>query len=236
VPGLRVFDEAAAVVKPVPRANFDGRIAQLRALVAAGQYPNIPQTSKEHAGLSGWLGKQRQKYRKGTLKPERLASLRVVPGLTGFDEAAAVVKPRVILEFDVRIAQLRALVADGQDPNLSSRSTEHAGLGGWLKQQREALRKGALKPERLAKLRTLPGLCVFDDAAVAKPRVNFDGRIAQLRALLAAGQDPNIPQTSKEHAGLGCWLHNERHAHRKGTLLPQRLAQLRAVPGLRGFN
>jgi hypothetical protein len=63
----------------------------------------------------------------------------VVPGLTGFDEAAAVVKLRT--RFDERIVQLRALVAAGQDPHLprAARNTLDS-VAGWLISARRTAR------------------------------------------------------------------------------------------------
>ncbi len=97
-----------------------------------------------------------------------------------------------------------------------------------------AHRKGTLKPDCLSKLRKVPGLRGFD--AVAKLRTGFYGRVAQLQALVTAGQDPNLPSRSKKHDGLGGWLSQQRCAHRKHPLKPERLAALHAVPGLRGFE
>jgi hypothetical protein len=63
----------------------------------------------------------------------------------------------------------------------------------------------------------------------------FGERIAQLHALVASGHGAHVPQ-STEHAGLGVWLAQQREAHRNGSLMPERVANLRAVPGLRGFE
>ena len=68
------------------------------------------------------------------------------------------------------------------------------------------------------------------------PAPSFQQHIAQLMALVAAGRDPNVSASSEEYAVLGKWLAHQRKAFRSGKLAASRLAQLRSVAGLRGFQ
>ncbi len=208
------------------------RFGQLRAIADTGGDANISQGSTEHKQLGIWLHNQRKLHRSGKLSPERLAQLRSLPGLRGFDGA-----PVDRVGWNERFTQLEAIVRTGGDANIPEGSTEHKQLGKWLSHQRSWHRSGRLLPERLAQLRTVRGLRGFDGAHVERvERVGWDDRFTQLEAIVRTGGDANIPLRSTEHKQLGNWLRRQRSLHRSGKLLPERLAKLRSVTGLDGFD
>ena len=82
VPRLSGFAESD---RDKAQVVFEDRVGQLHAIVDAGGNPNVPGRDTAHAGLGGWLRKQRYAFHKGKLSGERLEKLRAVPGLKGFD-------------------------------------------------------------------------------------------------------------------------------------------------------
>ncbi len=99
-------------------------------------------------------------------------------------------------------------------------------LGSWVTTQRTLFRRGTLEPERRARLQAVPGWTWTpqDDA--------WDEGFAKLESFVKRNGHGRVPQQWREDDyRLGEWVINQRAQFQRGTLDPERRAQLEAVPG-----
>jgi hypothetical protein len=96
-------------------------------------------------------------------------------------------------------------------------------LGQWIGVQRLAHGKGQLSSERVAALESL-GM-VWD-----AQEESFQQGLAALRTYVAREGHARVPKTYREgDLRLGAWINQQRVAHGKGQLAPERMAALEAL-------
>jgi hypothetical protein len=110
----------------------------------------------------------------------------------------------------------------------------------WLRNQRSSLRNGVLLREKILKLdQALPGWSSVAPGgfrASSHGQRSWNKRLEQLIEYWHRyGKNPVLgPSGSPEENTLSRWLAVQRHALKKGTLYPERVAQLdKLVPGWR---
>ena len=135
---------------------------------------------------------------------------------------------------------VRFLDQQNRSPSQYAEEPSERVLFYWLRNQRSSLRNGVLLPERISKLnQALPGWSSvapggFRDSSIGKS--SWENRLEQLvDHWHRYGRNPVMnPSGSPEEYALGKWLAAQRYALKKGTLRPDREAQLdRVVPGWR---
>jgi hypothetical protein len=100
----------------------------------------VPHVYQADPALRRWVSVQRRALKKGTLKPDLVARL---------DRIGFQVDP-LIEKWNEKFSKLEAYHASNGHCNVPR---YHAGsLGRWVRYQREALKKGTLKPDRVARL------------------------------------------------------------------------------------
>jgi hypothetical protein len=103
------------------------------------------------------------------------------------------------------------------------------GLGQWLNTQRHFKRKGKLLPDREAKLQSLvdQGKLLWDmESGGSGYDFSWNNFFKRLLDYGTYFHHYNVPNS---HSGLGQWLSTQKIAKRKGTLPPEREAQLQAL-------
>jgi len=86
--------------------------------------------------------------KKGTIPPERVASLEAVPGWVWDPLGAA---------WDASYGHLCAYVEEHQKQPAQSTTYRGVKLGTWVSRQRAVKKKGTMSPEREASLEAIPG-------------------------------------------------------------------------------
>ena len=100
--------------------------------------------------LGQWVNKQRRQYKRGVLRPERVARLEAVPGWVWNEHDAL---------WEEAYEALLAYVSRGGSVETVPPSTVENGirLGRWVAKQRGAGRAGRLEADRVRRLELVPG-------------------------------------------------------------------------------
>jgi hypothetical protein len=111
-----------------------------------------------------------------------------------------------------------------RSPSPTSKETEEKRAGQWQRNQRTAKKNGTMSTERSAELEAIPGW-EWDSDTWEEQRNNWITQYEKLQ------RSPS--QTSKEtdEKRAGQWQHNQRVAKKNGTMSPERVAELEAIPG-----
>jgi hypothetical protein len=170
--------------------------------------------------LGGWVNVQRTGHMRGKLSNERKHRLEQLPGWAWKRHDALWERSCAALaEYSKKTGLARP-----------SRDAEQNGIrvGVWASLQRSAYRKNKLSPERAERLMALPGWeWEPHDAAWSR---TYD----LLRAYAAqAGHSCPSSGTVIEGVPIGSWVDVQRQQRRGGTLHPDRVRALEALPGWR---
>ncbi len=204
------------------RVRWEEGFAQLQVYLAANNNPrvNADFTTDRGYRLGGWTSHQREAYAKGALSSERTARLEALPGW---------IWSSVGDRWEEGFAHLEAFFKrEGNALMSSSYNTDGGyGLGGWTSHQREAYAKGALSPERTARLEALPGW-TWDTLAE-----QWEEGFANLQAFVAQKGHSRVPGGFKADDGyrLGQWLSVQRKAYSRRTMKSGRAERLEAFAG-----
>lgn len=186
---------------------------KLAELHAAGRDANVPLRFETRGGrkLGSWLIDQRRSKRAGRLSIERIAKLESI-GVWWEDPA-----------WETALAQLTAHRDLGHDANvsLSFVSPDGAKLGQWLAVQRREKKKGKISADRVARLEAL-GIWWSENEA-------WDNNFDLLVDTLATGASVPPKFVTQHGIKLGSWMARQREANKNGTLIPERVAKLRAL-------
>ncbi len=116
---------------------------------------------------------------------------------------------------------------------------EDAALGGWVRTQRAARRKGKLGPECLQRLEAVGFAWNVKSEPAPRPRSNrpprpriaglWEIRFAQLAAFRERFGHCRVPRAWREVPGLGNWTRTQRAVRRKGQLKPERIRRLEGI-------
>ena len=134
-------------------------------------------------------------------------------------------------DFITNIELLKAYVAEhGSFPPRAYRDpTTNRLLGRWLAVRRDKYKKGDLSPGTEAALTEAFG---DDWKEPIHQQLPFEEVYDKLVAFMAeTGSMPVRSSKSEDGYLIGIWTKNRRADYRKGTLLPERIAQLEQIPG-----
>jgi superfamily II DNA or RNA helicase len=216
--GSHTVDLAAwreRIVISVVENTYDGwetNLVALRAYVAREGHARVPLRYQEGGlRLGKWIARQRDAHGKGKLAAKRVVAL----------SSLGMVWDHHMESFQQYFAALRVYVT--REGHARVPFTHREGglrLGEWIKTQRGVHGKGQLAAERVAHLDLLGMVWdPFDDA--------FQQNRAALRTYVAREGHARVPFAHREEElWLGAWISKQRGAHGKGTLSPERIADL----------
>jgi superfamily II DNA or RNA helicase len=184
-------------------AVWNKKFAELVAYKEANGHCNV---TTDNDSLSSWCVGLRQRYRTGRLGADKIAQLE---GLgfcwTPFTDV-----------WNKRIAELIAYKEAHGHCNVSADSGV---LGRWVANTRTNCKNGVLSSERIAQLDAI-GFCWNPLDTL------WDKMFTQLAAYKKANGNCDVPANS---SSLGNWCKKQRCDQKKGTLSPERIAQLDAL-------
>ena len=205
------------------------RFRQLkRWVLASARVPRLQTGSQMERKLGWWLAAARQSYIDGDLDQDRLSHLWAMPSVAEYFTMRRLPGGGV-LSWEDRFTSLQTwlMTQNGRLPTTRSNSAEERQLAIWLQNSCAKARKDQLHPERMAKLKEVPGL--RSRLISESPRLwvvwqrHFDSLIAWLRdhAKLPCGRSSNV----KERL-LAFWLHNNFVRAKEGDLAPEKKGRL----------
>lgn len=203
-------------------AAFTKGVRELKAFAVRTGHLRVPETFTSRTGyrLGTWLLNCRQRYRAGTLTPDRIAQLEEIRGWTWhpFEE-----------KFDRGLGTLRAFVSREHHARVPTSYVSAGGynLGSWIRTNRSEYRIGKLSKDRIAQLEAVPGWTwsPFDDA--------FRSGIGELLRFIARKHHARVPAQYKSPSGyrLGFWVAERREQYRSRAIPRVRLAELKRALG-----
>jgi len=143
--------EALGVTWDVLAYKFEEGLSALRRFREQIGHANVPATYKDPSigfALGKWVNNQRQAYRQGKLLPDRVAAL----------ETLGVAWSVLDDKFEEGLDALRRFWDGHGSVEVPKRHKDPStgfALGTWVKNQRQAYRKGKLSPDRVAALNAL---------------------------------------------------------------------------------
>jgi superfamily II DNA or RNA helicase len=169
--------------------------------------------------LGHWVRVQARTYHAGNLSPERRERLEALPGWVWRQRES---------KWDKCFRLFRAFVEDrGSTAVPRDHHEEGVGLLAWVKNQRRAFATGTIKPDRAAKLESLPGWSwnTHDDA--------WEEGLSHMEEYAKTSGNCLVAAlyVSPDGFGLGRWVNAQRVAHTKGKLRTDRRERLQAIPG-----
>ncbi|TVS77859.1 DEAD/DEAH box helicase [Mycobacterium helveticum] len=166
--------------------------------------------------LGNWVAVQRDRYRDGTLDPERARRLKVLPDWTWTPHGD---------QWEEGFTLLVAFVERTGHANVPySCTVDGYRLGAWVANQRS--RRHTLSRDRSERLEELTGW--EWDAVVAKWEEGYNRVLEYARR----NGDARIPFSyTVDGFKLGSWVNTQRTNHARGTLDPERAQRLRDLPG-----
>src|SRR5207237_6426274 len=117
-------------------ADWEIRIAELKAFKARHGHCDVPSTWKENPGLAGWVAQRRTFYRQGRMGQDQINFLEEM----GFTWSGFTSK------WERRVAQLIAYRETTGNCDIPLRYQENPVLGLWAQTVRRRFRKGKLSP------------------------------------------------------------------------------------------
>lgn len=218
-----------------------------RALDAVQSYVRVhgtadipPRARAEGFDIGHWVRSRRAEYHRGLLPPGRISTLEALPGWTWYPRRAsrgsaarptplvtATRKQRMDSVWKSGLRALAAWVTQHGTANPPRTAVINSfPLGRWVVRQREAHRAGLLPNSQASELQRIPGW-------------NWDPReqswhdgLARLRAYTAAHGSATPPQhLILDGFPLGRWTADRRRQHRLGTLPPDWITAMEALPG-----
>ncbi|MEO6787219.1 MAG: helicase associated domain-containing protein, partial [Chthoniobacteraceae bacterium] len=201
--------------------RWQGQFARLVKFRERFGHCRVPAKWREDTVLGGWVGNQRAFRKRGTLSAERVAQLESV----GFEWQLYSGYLRSPEErWEQMFARLLDYRREHGDTLVPPRFRGIKGLRRWVIAQR---RQGdALRPDWRERLEAIG----FRWGGIERSHdEQWALRLAQLLGFRQRFGHCRVPAKWKEDAALGGWVHNQRAFKKKGTLSPERIAQLEAV-------
>ncbi|AQT80275.1 hypothetical protein B1R94_14900 [Mycolicibacterium litorale] len=169
--------------------------------------------------LGAWVKKQRGIYNRGQLAAERERRLQELPGWSWdpFTE-----------QWEEGFRQLCDYVEQRGNALVPHTFDFHGfNLGSWVAVQRRKYALGTISPDRQVRLEELPGW------KWATLKDKWEDGFQQLAKYVDVNGDARVPRfhVTDEGYRLGPWINVQRNAFKAGTLDPERVRRLQALPG-----
>ena len=202
--------------------SFERGLSALNEWIKQGHSAAVPTSvsirlADEEFALGSWCSQQRQKFKRGELTESQANQLEALDGWV-WDPKDAI--------WEQHFEALRRYVNNNRAlPKRREVTEDGLKLGDWVSSSRAYIRRGMMRPDRIARLEALPYW--VDNAQDAK----FNQRLAVLRAYVEThGEQPG---SSREAAGvpIGRWVSKQRSLQAEGKLPEARQRELEAIPG-----
>ena len=177
---------------------------------------------EDDLGIGQWLANQRRAYKANRLPTHRIETLET---LIGWDWDRRQGRNR--FKWLARLETLQTFVQrEGHAAPPQSYVESGIRLGSWVAVQRKAHTDGLLEPWQIEVLESMDGWTW--DARGARWHNGYQ----HLRRFVEREGHSRIPVKQMELGfRLGGWVHSQRQYYRKGSLSPDRIARLEALPG-----
>jgi superfamily II DNA or RNA helicase len=206
-------------------STFEDGIAHLEKYLAAHGHARVPVAyvdPDDRYPLGSWCRGCRNAQRRGRLDAGYIERLEAVPGWSWapwdeqFEEGYARLEEYVEIHGDASV------LAHYRDPD------DGYALGAWCNSRRVEQRHGRLKPDRVARLESLPRW------AWDVRTTQWENGIYHLDKFVATHGHGHVPDRyvdPDDGYPLGTWCRHRRRQMRRGTLEQSRFARLESVPG-----
>jgi superfamily II DNA or RNA helicase len=204
-----------------PQASWDAYFERLGDYVRREGHARVPEGHFEDgARLGDWVVEQRQRYKDGKLREHRIQQLAAMLGWT-WDARTGV--------WDETLERVRWFAAREGTANVPLSYVEDGvKLGNWVATQRRMYRAGALEPDRIERLETLPGWNWNPVDSAWKD--NFE----RLRSFAEREGHVRVPRGHREDdRALSVWMQRQRRQHLAGRLEAEKSKLLETLPGWR---
>jgi superfamily II DNA or RNA helicase len=218
---FRKLDGLPGWVWDVREASWERMFAALQAVSASTGSAAVPKNYETDDGLKlgGWVGDQRQFYKKGKLSESRIKRLVELPGWTW---------DTVDERWKIGYAYLLQYVAENGDAKVlkTYKTPDGFGLGAWVHTQRQKYGSQELPKQECEQLEALPGWrwLPHDEA--------WERGLSELVKWYDAG-GRGIPLQSHKTPGgfsLGAWVKRQRDLFAANMLPAERAARLAELP------
>ena len=125
-------------------AQWEAMFNTLVAYKAEHGDSHVPRGFSQNPALASWVMSQRAQQKKGKLSPDRITRLESLGFAFAFDP--------IETRWE---AMFQALVAYKAEHGDSHVPQSYTNLGGWCNNQRQAMKKGKLSPDRIARLEAI---------------------------------------------------------------------------------
>jgi superfamily II DNA or RNA helicase len=200
--------------------GWERNFSYLERFVEQEGHARVP-SDYELAGfqVGGWVVGQRRAYLKGRLPSDRIERLKALPGWIWASNDSV---------WEDGFAHLQRFVKRMNHARVPQGSSfDDYPLGGWVATQRRAYRRGQLLPNRIERLKAVPGWTwAPHDSA-------WEDGFAHLQRFVKRMNHAQVPRKHREEDGypLGSWVHNRRYSYRTGALSADKIASLDTIPG-----
>ena len=173
--------------------------------------------------FAAWASAQRRQWRDGALESERIEMLETIPNWTwDRDEVSA--------SFDENRALISAFICEhGHAPIRTGRKPNERQLYKRIDWLRKTHRDGNLAANRVKALLEIDGLCFADDRSKDyRWELNC---LDHMMYVVVVGAQPSRTHVIEEAKRLASWGSAQRRHWSDGTLEPERIAIMEAIPG-----
>jgi hypothetical protein len=191
----------------------------LQTFVSREGHARVPTKHKEgDYNLGKWVSHQRNNRDKGRLTSDNIARLEALPGWVWDPLQTA---------WEKGYQSLQVFVAREGHARVPNKHVEgNFKIGSWITNQKTALRKGRLSPDRVARLQALPGW-VWD-----QEEARWEEAFDRLQSFARREGHARVLADYREgDFALGPWVQRQRRAWKTGRLAPDRAVRLEALPG-----
>ncbi|QDD95132.1 Superfamily II DNA and RNA helicase [Roseomonas mucosa] len=202
--------------------QFDLGLNHLKEFLAREGHISMPAiyTTADGFALGAWVSARRHDFGKGKLTSERARMLESVEGWT-WDVAAE--------RFALGIEHLKSFVAREGHSNVPRKYRAHDGftLGSWVSSRRQDYKSKILAADRIKLFEAIPNW-VWDPIAE-----QFKLGMQHFSEFVAREGHARLPHAYKTTDGfaLSSWVVRRRVDYRAGSLEPDRIRALEAIPG-----
>ncbi len=202
------------------------RFVELKSFYDNFGHCRVTRSWRVHPGLASWLDHQKERWRTGTLAPERLERLNAL----GFTEAqgAPISLAHLPMWEDLwqqRIKELGEFKSEFGHTSVPASYDGNPPLGRWVTSVRKKYRVGTLPPERTAELEGL-GFAWNPLAGRSNTEPQWEARFKLLQEFHREFGHTRVTEGWEKAPDLWRFRHYQRQLNRQGQLPADRKAQL----------
>ena len=174
----------------------------MEAYLASNDHCNVPRGYKVNPALRKWVNTQHTAIKKGTLQPDQVAHLNAI----GFQADP------LNQTWNGHFTKLMAYLASNGHSNVPRDYAADLVLGGWVSNQRAAIKNDTLQPDQVTRL----DMIGFKKDHASNDQ-NWIRHFTKLVSYRESNGHCNVPQGYKADPVLGRWVDKQRTTIKKGT-------------------